>query len=117
MPATQHRYHAGCAAAQAADGQGIDEPASTTDERTAFRKQAYDWLSADLTAWGRLFDDRASSTVGLDEVLKNWQTEPKLASVRDPPALATLTAEERLAWQRFWTDLAALRERAQKTKS
>lgn len=117
QPATQNRYTAACAATLAADGQGIDATATSADERAAFRKQAYDWLSAEMSAWGRLLDARAPATTGLDQSLKTWQTNPELASVRDASALAKLSVEERTSWQKFWSDLATLQERAYKTKS
>jgi tetratricopeptide (TPR) repeat protein len=37
-----------------------------------------------------------------------WQTDPALASVRSPAALATLPDAEREPWQRFWVDVAAV---------
>jgi tetratricopeptide (TPR) repeat protein len=37
-----------------------------------------------------------------------WQTDPALASVRDPAPLAQLPAAERRQWQRLWADVAAL---------
>jgi tetratricopeptide (TPR) repeat protein len=40
--------------------------------------------------------------------LTTWQTDPALASVRDPAALARLPAAERQQWQRLWADVAAL---------
>jgi hypothetical protein len=33
------------------------------------------------------------------------RTTPDLSSVRDPPALAKLPPEERVAWEKFWNDL------------
>jgi hypothetical protein len=37
-----------------------------------------------------------------------WQTDPALASVRDPEALAKLPDTEREPWQRYWADVAAV---------
>ena len=37
-----------------------------------------------------------------------WQTDPALASVRGPAALAKLPDAEREPWQRFWADVAAV---------
>ena len=39
--------------------------------------------------------------------LATWLSDPALASVRDPAALAKLPDAEREPWRRFWTDVAA----------
>ncbi len=39
--------------------------------------------------------------------LATWLSDPALASVRDPAALAKLPDAEREPWQRLWTDVAA----------
>src|SRR5262249_40624789 len=44
------RYHAACAAALAAAGKGADAAKLDDTERTRLRKQALDWLRADLAA-------------------------------------------------------------------
>jgi tetratricopeptide (TPR) repeat protein len=40
--------------------------------------------------------------------LATWQTDPDLASVRDPAALAKLPDSEREQWRHLWTDVAAM---------
>jgi hypothetical protein len=47
----QHRYNAARAAARAATGQSPDEPPPDDAARAKFRRQALDWLKAELTAW------------------------------------------------------------------
>jgi hypothetical protein len=44
----ERRYDAACAAALAGCGNGKDTAKLSGDERAAFRKQALDWLRADL---------------------------------------------------------------------
>lgn len=44
----------------------------------------------------------------MDWSIGTWTTDPALASVREPPALAMLPDAERAEWQRFWSDVAAL---------
>ena len=39
--------------------------------------------------------------------LATWLSDPALASVRDPAALAKLPDAEREPWRRLWTDVAA----------
>ena len=50
--ADDHRYNAACFAALAAAGQGEDAAKLDDNERTRLRKQALDWLKADLAARG-----------------------------------------------------------------
>jgi tetratricopeptide (TPR) repeat protein len=60
------------------------------------------WLRADLTLRTRLLNDGG----GMVWSLAIWQTDPDLASVRDPAALAKLPDSEREQWRRLWTDVA-----------
>jgi len=110
----EYRYDAARYAVRAAaglgDGAGLDEK-----ERTRWRKQALDWLRADLAGWRKLLesgseDDRALA----QERLRWWQEDPKLAGLRDPKALATLPAEERKACQQLWAGVAESLSQVQK---
>ena len=49
-PTNQHRYNAACSAALAGCGQGEDAKKLDAAQRTELRKQAIEWLRADLTA-------------------------------------------------------------------
>ena len=42
------------------------------------------------------------------KMLRHWQKDPDLASVRDAAALAKLPKEERVNWQMLWADVAEL---------
>jgi hypothetical protein len=46
-----HRYNAACSAALAAAGKGDDQPRLDEPEKARWRKQALDWLRADLVFW------------------------------------------------------------------
>ena len=46
--AAAHRYNAACSAALAGCGQGKDDPAPDEAGRAKLRRQALDWLTADL---------------------------------------------------------------------
>jgi tetratricopeptide (TPR) repeat protein len=52
-PPTGLRYNAACAAALAAAGQGQDTAKLEAAERERWRRQALDWLRADLALWTR----------------------------------------------------------------
>src|SRR5205814_89708 len=48
-----HRYNAACYAALAAAGMGEDTARLDDKEKSRLRKQALDWLRADLTLWSK----------------------------------------------------------------
>jgi serine/threonine-protein kinase len=48
--------------------------------------------------------------------MRHWQADPDLAGLRDPAELAKLSAEERVACERLWADVAALLQQAQDRK-
>jgi hypothetical protein len=115
-PPARHRYHAACAAALAGCGQGRD--AADLDEKSCagFRRQALDWLRAELEARLRLLEggpQAARNTVTHD--LEHWLGDPDLAGIREPDALGRLPEAERQAWQRLWADVADTRARARGT--
>jgi hypothetical protein len=99
----QHRYHAACAAALAAAGQGKDLPLLDAAAQAKLRGQTLDWLRAELTAWGK-----EQPRPAIAKALGHWQQDSALASLRDPLALANLPAAERKAFTQLWADVAAL---------
>ena len=52
----QNRYNAACAAALAGCGQGKDDPPLDDAAKARWRKQAIDWLKADLAAWSKILE-------------------------------------------------------------
>src|SRR5262249_48397493 len=113
-PQAPHRYNAACAAALAGCGQGKDADKLNAKERARLRRQALDWLRADLDA-KRLLLDKNVNTAGtaLLEQMRFWLADPDLAGVRGPEALGKLPEAERPAWQKVWKDVADLAKRAQ----
>jgi serine/threonine-protein kinase len=107
-----HRYNAACAAALAAAGQGPQAGKLTDEQRSSWRKQALAWLQADLTLWAKQAETAgAASQVMAQRTLRHWQSDPDLAGVRDPAALARLSAEEREACRALWAQVAKLLDR------
>ena len=45
--------------------------------------------------------------------LSHWKVDPDLVSIRDPAALAKLPEAERQEWQKLWSEVDALLQRAQ----
>jgi tetratricopeptide (TPR) repeat protein len=112
-PATGHRYDAACAAALAGCGQGEDAAKLDNEERTRLRRQAMDWLRADLAAWAKLLDrDPKQFRAAVAKTLQHWQTDADLAGLRDQDALAKLPQTERAECNKLWADIGALLARA-----
>jgi eukaryotic-like serine/threonine-protein kinase len=104
----ENRSDAARSAARAGAGLG-DGAALDEKERMRLRKQAVDWLRADLNARAKQLkansaDERADSA----ERLRWWRQDPALASLRVPAALAKLPADEQEACKKLWTDIDAL---------
>jgi len=113
----RHRYTAACAAALAGCGKGKDAGKLEGAERARLRRQALDWLTAELGAWRQVWEKEPSRVRPfLIKQLQDWQRDVDLAGVRAPAALAQLPEAERPQWQRFWEEVAALQKRAAKTE-
>jgi serine/threonine-protein kinase len=104
-----HRYNAACAAALAGCGRGEDGAKLSGAERTRWRKQAREWLQADLAAWAKKLADGAVADRALvQKKLMHWRTDPDLAGLRDPDELAKLPEKEREACRQLWQEVALL---------
>src|SRR5207245_1323426 len=77
-------------------------------ERPALRRQALDFLTADLAATAKL---AAADREFVHKRIQHWLVDTDLASVRDPKTVALLPPEERDAWQKLWANVRALRDR------
>ena len=107
-----YRYNASCAAARAVGGQGVDGSTLSDDERATLRRQALDWLKADLQAWRDILQsqpDRAGETVTM---LSHWRRDPDLANLREDAALDKLPGDDEAEWDKLWSDVAELRGEA-----
>jgi serine/threonine-protein kinase len=112
-----HRCDAACAAACAGCGRGKDAGGLDDAARGRWRKQAREWLEADLALWNGLLAAAAPGARGqMQHVVRHWQTDAALAAVRDPGTLTLLPEAERRAWQKLWADVAALDGRARGAK-
>ncbi len=108
----RHRYNAACAAARAARGDGEAETLDDA-ERLHLRRQALDWLKAELSSWTAFLTDHPEKArAEVVPNLRHWQKDPDFSGLRDPGALANLPAAERAAWRQLWIDLDTLRRRA-----
>jgi serine/threonine protein kinase/tetratricopeptide (TPR) repeat protein len=107
------RYDAACVAARAGAGAGEDAARITDAERAGFRRQALDWLRADLNAWRRLLDKQPDKARGaVVQRMRHWLGDGDFAGVRGPDALAKLPEAERQDWQKLWADVQHLLDHA-----
>ena len=108
-----NRYNAACAAALAGSGQGKDADKLDGTERARLRRQALDWLHADLDEWCRLLakeSDKARPVIL--KQMQLWLVDVDFAGVRGPQALARLPEAERRLWQKLWADVTDTLARA-----
>jgi tetratricopeptide (TPR) repeat protein len=106
--AAESRSLAARAAVLAGLGRGNDAP-SGEEERGPWRRQALDWLRADLALWQkRAAAGRADQLLPVRQALNRWRTHDALSGVRDARPLEALPDAERRDWQKFWADVAAL---------
>jgi serine/threonine protein kinase/Tfp pilus assembly protein PilF len=104
-----HRYAAACCAALAASARGEDAARLDDEARAGLRKQALDWLRADLTVLtaGEVGRSRVA------RVLRHWQTDPDLFGIRDKAALDKLPVNEQKAFAQLWANVAATLPKAE----
>jgi tetratricopeptide (TPR) repeat protein len=111
------RYRGACSSARAAAGQGQDASRLDEEEKGRLRRQAREWLEADLVSMRKVV--AGGRPMDLSDVrgqLERWQRDAALAGVRDAEALARLGADERASWQQFWRDVDELRAEAHEPK-
>jgi serine/threonine-protein kinase len=100
-----HRYNAACAAALAGCGRGADATTVADPERARLRKQALDWLRAELAYHAKLADGAAAEVRAfVQKRLRHWLTDADLAGVRGE-ALTRLPEAEGQLWGDFWAEV------------
>jgi serine/threonine-protein kinase len=115
--ATECRYPAARCAALAGCGLGVDGTDLGDAERSHWRKQARDWLRADLLMWETTLQEGSPAARELIRALLTyWQSEPDLAGLREPGALERFSAEERQECVSLWRDVTVLLDRSKAAK-
>ncbi|HVS36202.1 MAG TPA: serine/threonine-protein kinase [Gemmataceae bacterium] len=111
------RYPAVRCAALAGCGFGKDAAMLSEAERTRWRRQARNWLRADLALWDKMLSSDAPAARDLAEkMLRRWQIDPDLAGLREPGAMDALPADERAEWVALWREVGAALDRAHTTR-
>jgi serine/threonine-protein kinase len=113
----ESRYRAARCAALAGCGHSREAPDLGETERTRWRKQAREWLQADLAAWAQELDrGAAADRLRARRRLQQWQADPDLAGLRDPEALDKLLPAEREECRALWGNVHGQLERARSPK-
>ncbi len=113
-----HRYNAACAAAMAGCGQGKDQPPLDDASRIHRRRQALEWLKADLAVWSRTLESGPhQSRKLLSQTLQGWKVDPDLAGLRDEPELAKIPDDEQKACRALWAQVDALLAKTRQSNS
>jgi hypothetical protein len=83
--------------------------------RLRLRKQALDWLRADLAAHAKqLQAANPNGRAAVERTMQHWQKDADLAGVRDREALSKLPEAERKEWESHWAEVQHLIARARK---
>jgi serine/threonine-protein kinase len=115
-PHLGHRSNAACAAALVGSGAGQDGGDLSEAERARWRKQAREWLRAELAACRKKLDSSTTDQALVRKTLTRWQAEPDLAGLRESSAMDNLPAEERNECISLWQEVAKLLQRTQAVK-
>ena len=108
----RNRFSAACSAAIASESAGKSLPPAAAD-RDRFRKQAIDWLNAELDAYSELLKDtRPSSRDLVRKRLAPWRVILPLESLRTSPPEARSPELERIAIRNLWSRVDALSRQA-----
>jgi hypothetical protein len=111
------RYNAACCAALAARSSGEGAAEFDDEQRATWRRQARDWLLAELSAReSRLDSGAASDRVELLSSLTHWTEDPDLASLRDEPATVGLSESEREECRTLWRAVESLKHRVEESQ-
>ncbi len=113
----QDHYAAACFAALAGSGSGKDGTHAGELECAHWRKQARDWLRADLASIEKLLGSNVpNSRQYVQSTLPRWAATSDLAGLRDPAELEKLPPCERQECRSLWSDQDALLRRAADSK-
>jgi hypothetical protein len=106
------------AAALAGCGSGNDADKLSDVERTRWRKQACDWLWADLAEWAKKLGSASEADrVMVQKALMHWRGDPDLVGIRQPSALDKLSTDERKKILSLWSEVDSVLGRTRMNKS
>ncbi len=108
------RYDAACAAARAGAGTSDNKPPLVEPEKARWRKQAIDWLKADLAHWTRQVEAGKPEAKRLvRQKLRQWKDDTDLAGIRDEALVKGLPEGEQKDCRALWAEVDALLKRVE----
>jgi hypothetical protein len=108
-----NRYKAACAAALAGAGQGQEKPPLDETDKARWRKQATDWLRADLVFWSKQAQSgQPQARAHVSHKLQHWKVDSDLAGIRDEKAIKALPDDEQKACRALWAEVDAVLAKA-----
>jgi hypothetical protein len=109
----QDRYNAARAAILSGGSQGKDADKLDAKERARLRRQALDWLLADLKAYQQMMEQsRGTASPMIVQRMQYWLQEGDFALVRGHANLSQLPEAEIQEWQKLWQEVEVLKKRA-----
>jgi eukaryotic-like serine/threonine-protein kinase len=104
-----NRYNAACSAALAASGMGFDKLPLDDPSRTRWRRQAREWLKAELAYWAKLAaSGPPDSKAQIRQTLEHWKVDSDLAGIRNEEPLKRLVDDEQMAFRALWQEVDSL---------
>jgi hypothetical protein len=94
-----------------AAGAGEDETPLTAEEKTRWRKQAVDWLKADLSHWSGQ-PKSVATQAAVVRTLTHWKRDSDLAGIRHDAAIRGLSEDEQRACRALWAEVDQLLDTA-----
>ena len=95
--------------ALAGGGQGKDVPPLDDAAKAKLRRQALDWLQAELAASTRHLESGPPQDLpAIAQSLQFWKKDSDLAGIRETGSLARLPADEQKVWQELWANVDSL---------
>jgi tetratricopeptide (TPR) repeat protein len=111
-------YLAACSAVLAGCGKGDDASQLDDKEKARWRRQAIEWLRADLAAWTKQLENNTPQAgAAVQKDVGSWQHDPNLAGLRDAAQLAKLPEAERDTCRKLWAEVAGLLKQAREKTS
>ncbi len=96
---------------------GKDDPPLDEPTKARWRKQAVDWLKADLAAWSTLLEKGPpAARQSISQTLQHWKADSDLAGLRDAALLAKLPEDEQTACRALWAEVDVLLKKSQDAK-
>jgi tetratricopeptide (TPR) repeat protein len=107
-PTLSYRYRAASAAFGLSIGMGRDAMGVTPEQRETARKQALDWMKAELAAQKKRYQDGKRENVR--QALDHWFQDPGWQFI------GSLPQAERTLWEPLWSEAINLHSQAREKK-